>query len=64
MAQIQVWSVNEFFGDFPQVADDNLDEIFELLGEYKCSVDPNAFGDFVCSLLDPSDLLISIDIYW
>ena len=55
--------MNEFFGDFPQVADDNLDEIFELLGEYKCSVDPNAFGDFVCSLLDPSDLLISIDIY-
>ena len=52
MAQIQVSSVKQLFSDFPQVADDNLDEILDLLGEYNCSVDPNAFGVFVCSLLD------------
>ena len=52
MAQIQVSSVKQLFSDSPQVADDNLDEILDLLGEYNCSVDPNAFGVFVCSLLD------------
>ena len=29
-----------------------MDEILDLLVEYNCSVDPNAFGVFVCSLLD------------
>ena len=52
MAQIQVSSVKQLFSDFPQVADDNLDEILDLLGEYNCSVDPNAFRVFICSLLD------------
>ena len=52
MAQIQVSSVKQLFSDFPQVADDNLDEILDLLGEYNFSVDPNAFRVFICSLLD------------
>ena len=52
MTQIQVSSVNELFGDYPQVEDDNLDEILDLLGKYNSNVDPNAFGVFVCSLLD------------
>ena len=52
MAQIQVSSVKQLFSDFPQVADDNLDEILDLLGEYNCSVDSNALGVFVCSLMD------------
>ena len=52
MAQISDSSVKQPFRDFPQVADDNLDEIVDLLGEYNCSVDPSALCVFICSLLD------------
>ena len=52
MAQKKVSSVKKLFSDFSQVADDNLDEILDLLGEYNCSVDPNALRVFICSLLD------------
>jgi len=37
---------------FNELAEDNLDEIVDLLGEYNSNCDPNAFGVFLCSLLD------------
>jgi hypothetical protein len=37
---------------FNEVAEDNLDEIVDLLGEYNSNCDPNAFCVFLCSRLD------------
>jgi len=52
MTEIPISSVKELLTDFPQVADDNLNEIVDLLGEYYCSVDPTAFHQFLFSLQD------------
>jgi len=37
---------------FKEVADDNLDEIVDLLGEYNSNIDPNAFCVYLCRHLD------------
>jgi hypothetical protein len=49
---IPVSLVKNLFSDIPQVADDNLDEIVNFLGEYNFPFDSSSFDVLFCSLLN------------